>query len=605
MMRRRFSKAEKLALSVVQDVDHRGMHADHVVPFSKGGPTDVINGQLLQPRTNQAKGDTFMELRSWQQKFLKLWRGNHHNGRPFLLVCTPGGGKTVAAMSAANMWREVARDRRLLVVVPTRNLREQWRAAACGFGVELQTKEFGISFKEGYQGAAVTYQSVAMNSLVFRKLASSASTMVVLDEPHHCGVNKGWGEAVEESFGSASERLLLSGTPFRTDGGAIPFVTYDADGRCVPDYLYGYPDALSDGVVRWLALDYGQGSSTILRDGVRETLDMNSSIPDEQAMASLRYFLHPDHEFIRETVVAAHEKLQSIRRTVPDAAAMAACMDQEHAQKVASVIRRCTGVEPAVIVSDDDKATGNVESFRSSRQEWVVSVRQVSEGTDIPRLQVLCYFTNYVTDMFFRQLIGRVSRVRNHVTDEMQLVDREAFVYLPSDPRLIRCAQNIEQAQRAAITPERLWENEPARREAGVARASTFLHGEHDGTEVRMVGNDVIPQQDVAIIDQIAGLGLTQQTAKEALAIVRSCGDVSPARQPTPNARSVSLEQECDKMRHLVNNTAFMWSKKSGISVKEVHGQFCREFGKAQKDFTLEELRTKYDRLKGLIREHH
>ena len=40
----------------------------------------------------------------------------------------------------------------------------------------------------------------------------------------------------------------MSGTPFRSDTRAIPFVTYAGD-EAVPDYEYGYGDALRDGRV--------------------------------------------------------------------------------------------------------------------------------------------------------------------------------------------------------------------------------------------------------------------------------------------------------------------------------------------------------------------
>lgn len=33
-----------------------GWHADHKQPYSKGGPTDTLNGQALCPKCDQQKG---------------------------------------------------------------------------------------------------------------------------------------------------------------------------------------------------------------------------------------------------------------------------------------------------------------------------------------------------------------------------------------------------------------------------------------------------------------------------------------------------------------------------------------------------------------------
>ena len=53
-----------------------------------------------------------------------------------------------------------------------------------------------------------------------------------------------------DAFERARFRLLLSGTPFRSDNTPIPWVDYDDDGVSRADYAYGYTDALLDGVCR-------------------------------------------------------------------------------------------------------------------------------------------------------------------------------------------------------------------------------------------------------------------------------------------------------------------------------------------------------------------
>jgi hypothetical protein len=77
--------------------------------------------------------------------------------------------------------------------------------------------------------------------------------MVILDEIHHAGDSRTWGDGVKSAFEPAVRRLMLTGTPFRSDENPIPFVTYERGGRAaaVPlGLVYGYADALRDGVVR-------------------------------------------------------------------------------------------------------------------------------------------------------------------------------------------------------------------------------------------------------------------------------------------------------------------------------------------------------------------
>ena len=80
----------------------------------------------------------------------------------------------------------------------------------------------------------------------------AADAMVILDEVHHAGHERAWGDGVFTAFELAAKRLSLSGTPFRSDSSKIPFVRYDATAEgdlAHADYTYGYGDALRDGGV--------------------------------------------------------------------------------------------------------------------------------------------------------------------------------------------------------------------------------------------------------------------------------------------------------------------------------------------------------------------
>jgi len=569
---RLFSKKQKQAVELVTGRDGEG---DHVIPHLIGGQTSVENCQLLATSTNRKKGSFVFKPRRWQVEFFRQWAARAL--KAFLAIVIPGGGKTMAALEVARTWMLAAVDRRIIVVVPTDNLREQWREEAVKFGIELQTKEFGTNFKHGFQGGVVTYSLVASQPLLFRKLCSVAPTLVIFDEIHHCGEDASYGKRIKEAFELAEERLLLSGTAWRSDGTQIPWVQYDGNGFAVADYSYDYPHALNDEVVRFLVFDYSRGTITHDITGQSQTLSSESS--EDEAARVLRRLLDARGEFVREQIKQAHRKLMDVRASYPDAGALAACIDQSHAVMVAEVIRQVTGCEPSVIVSDSDIENDTVRSFRDSSKEWIVAVRKVSEGTDIKRLQVLCYLTNTTSELFFRQLVGRVSRYRG-------LEDREAYVYLPADPRLIACAQNIENAQVQALKNQR--DSDAPDHQIGDFESGTLFDSfstAHDGTDIVLIGSEAVSEDVAKRIQQIAEATATPM--QKVLEIMQHLGtDVRPAQPPSANVSS--KEEVMDSLRRKCQSQAFRLSKLAKCEVQEIHGRF-----KPQKDMTEDELRRK------------
>lgn len=573
---RRFSKKQKQAAELVQG---RSGEADHINPYSRGGDTTVENCQILGATANKMKSAFQFNARKWQSEFLREWE-NRESHQPFMLIAIPGGGKTMAALEACRRWMAAGADRRVIIVVPTDNLREQWKDEASKFGISLQTKEFGTDFKHGFQGGVATYHLVANQPLLFSKLCSVAPTMVVFDEIHHCGDEAHFGNGITSAFGLAKERLLMSGTPWKSDGRAIPFVKYDGNGYAVGNFSYDYPRALDEDVVRYLVFDHAKGRIT--NDCTGETETLSKDINDNDARQRLKKILDPDGDYVREQIQSAHRKLTECRKTIPDAAALAACIDQYHAVKVASLIREVTGCEPSVIVSDTDVENDSVRKFRKSKKEWLVAVRKVSEGTDIKRLQVLCYLTNTTSELFFRQLVGRVSRVRD-------MEDFEAYVYLPADPRLIRCAQNIENAQVQALLDQSERETrELNERQQGEFKFDSYTTS-HDGTDVVLIGSERVPLSEAKEIERVAeAVGLSMQKVMQVMALTQG---KTFAQEKVTNAESCK-EDRMDNLRKKCNRAAFRLSKLLDVDVKGIHGKF-----RPQRDMTEQDLQTKLDQL--------
>ena len=259
-------------------------------------------------------------------------------------------------------------------------------------------------------GIVVTYQQAAMQPLALRALAGDA--FVILDELHHAGDDRAWGAGIRDAFAQAPRRLALSGTPFRSDTAAIPFVTYDEFGQAHPDYEYGYGQALGDGsVVRPVYFPRIDGHMEwVGPDGTRVAAGFDDPLDAARSAQRLRTALSLGGEWLPAVLDQAHAQLTAIRTAQPHAGGLIIAMDHEHARGIVELMRRRHGVTPTLVLSDDAGASARIDHFAEGSMPWIVAVRMVSEGVDIPRLRVGVFATNTATELFFRQATGRLVR---------------------------------------------------------------------------------------------------------------------------------------------------------------------------------------------------
>jgi superfamily II DNA or RNA helicase len=390
-------------------------------------------------------------LRGWQRR--ALVRYLTAKPRDFLLVATPGAGKTAFALRIA---AELLADRSvdtITVVVPTEHLKTQWALAAAADGIALDPKfrNSAAHTSTEYHGIVVSYAQVASHPTRHRVRTESRRTLVIFDEIHHGGDAKSWGDSIVEAFGDATRRLALTGTPFRSDDAAIPFVRYEPDGngvlRSAADHTYGYADALADGVVRPVVF-LAYSGETRWRDSAGEEYAARLGEPAsiEHTARAWRTALDPAGEWMPAVISAADTRLRQLRDGgVPDAGAMIIATDQKAARAYAVLLKRLTGEAPTVVVSDDPGSSDRIAKFSAGSSRWLVAVRMVSEGVDVPRLAVGVYATSASTPLYFAQAIGRFVRSRRP--------GETASIFLPSVPSLLQLASELE-AQRNHVLGE-------------------------------------------------------------------------------------------------------------------------------------------------------
>ncbi|MCG5459314.1 DEAD/DEAH box helicase [Micromonospora sp. PSH03] len=386
--------------------------------------------------------ETFPALRAWQRKALVEYL--RRRSEDFTAVATPGAGKTTFALRIAAELLGDGTVEAVTVVAPTEHLKNQWADAAARVGVQLDAafRNADLHSAADFHGAVVTYAQVGMAPQVHRRRTMTRRTLVILDEIHHAGDSRSWGDGVKNAFEPAVRRLMLTGTPFRSDDNPIPFVSYERGGdgllRSRADSVYGYSDALRDGVVRPV-LFLAYSGETRWRTNAGEELAARLGEPMTQDLVAQawRTALDPAGDWMPQVLRAADARLTVLRNAgMADAGGLIIATDQQTARSYAKLIEQVTGEKAAVVLSDDQGASARIATFAASDQRWLVAVRMVSEGVDIPRLAVGVYATSASTPLYFAQAIGRFVRARRP--------GETASVFLPSVPHLLGLASEME-----------------------------------------------------------------------------------------------------------------------------------------------------------------
>lgn len=589
-----------------------GWHGDHIVPFSEGGPTDVLNGQALCGPCNIEKGarmagqwPSSIVLRKWQEEAFRTYRA--HPRRDFLMVATPGGGKTMAALKIASERLLEGSSQRVAIVCPTQHLKDQWAAAANCVGINLDP-EFSGYLTSDFVGVVATYQQVAANPQPFRTMCQRP-TLAILDEVHHAAdaEDMAWGNALRVAFDPAAYRLLLSGTPFRSDNNPIPFVTYENDASRA-DYTYGYGDALADDVCRRVLFPSYETRAKWFAHGRRREATFADSLSREASAQRLNTVLRSDSEWVAKVLADANARLMAIRSDDhPEAGGLIVTKDKYNAAMYADRLKRITGHEAIVVTSDDADASSRIKAYAASRDAWIVAVKMISEGVDIPRLRVCVFASNVQTEMYFRQVVGRIVRAQPH------LGVQDGYMFIPSDPVLIEYAEKIKEEREHTLEQE-IEEALRAARDLGEGAgddkvASPFVPIQADG-----MAHDTIVDTD----------RVTSTQRQEAEQLCRQCGfppgfdpallalalQADRSKRPTPHAQHAAqpvaqtpAHETRAALRKAVHKLAGRLAAIKEVKHEVIFGQLTDFDGQTAKSATIAQLEKRVSLLQARIQE--
>lgn len=441
-------------------------HSDHIVPFSKSGKTILVNGQAVCAACNLKKGATAMELREWQSKALTKalhWLVEEAKDRHFLINAAPGAGKTIAACSIAKALFDQGLVDRVIVVAPRVEVVRQWAKDFHFVTGKFMGKVTSTEDKIEYDVCA-TWAAVEGLKDAFQAVCNVSRVLVICDEHHHAAVSAAWGKSADSAFTAAKYVVVLTGTPIRSDDKASVWLAYDDAGAIDhPEdgtYTLTYGEAVDLGYCRPATFHRHEGRFTVDLEG-GENIVVTSKQPAQLTpelsripglQAALNFYklaLKPQFEADSKTpridgyqgtmVEWASDKLNDLRYRMPNAGGLVIAPSIEMAQYMAKLLERMEGEAPTIVHTQAPNAETRIESFRHTEKRWLVSVAMISEGVDIKRLRVLIYLPNALTELAFRQAVGRV--VRSAGPDD----DTRAYVIMPSFETFEIFARRVEE----------------------------------------------------------------------------------------------------------------------------------------------------------------
>ncbi len=540
-------------------------------------------------------------LRGWQRRALVEYL--RRRGEDFLAVATPGAGKTTFALRiAAELLADGTVDA-VTVVAPTEHLKSQWAASASRVGIQLDPsfRNADVHTAADFHGVVLTYAQVGMAPQVHRRRTLARRTLVVLDEIHHAGDSRSWGDGVSAAFEPAVRRLALTGTPFRSDENPIPFVRYERCGdgalRSRADTVYGYADALRDGVVRpVIFLAYSGETRWRTSAGDELAARLGEPMTQDLVAQAWRTALDPKGDWMPQVLRAADARLLAKRAGgMADAAGLVIASDQQTARAYAKLLEQVSGERAVVVLSDDAGASERIAAFATSEQRWMVAVRMVSEGVDIPRLAVGVYATSASTPLYFAQAIGRFVRARRQ--------GETATVFLPSVPGLLGLASEMEsqrdhvlglrgqgdglddellaRAQRdeqASGELERRFEALSATAELdqvifdGASFGTPVLAGTPEEEEYLGLPGLLTPDQVATLLTKRQAEQVAQQRRRAATATVSVAQPASPAGPRSAGERRIHLRRQLNALVAAHHN-------RTGLPHGKIHAELRRRCG--------------------------
>lgn len=379
------------------------------------------------------------QLRSWQKACLQALNESFNNGKEhFFCLAATATGKTLMAAEFARRLVEKDEIDTVLVFCPSLEIQKGIQST---FSKQLQT-----AFDGGMHaaGRVMTYQAMLFQPEGFWEVLANHRTLIIFDEIHHCAGTQysktnSWGNQILNLIaGDARFILCLSGTPWRSDQLPITTALYHNNTKIQCDFNYGIKMAVEDGVCRVpniTLIDNAKINVTTKSLG-KKTFD---SIADALINSDLKYsdILH-NLTAQRYILKSGIDKLNRFRAEDPNAGGLVVASSVTHAVQLAELLQYELKQSVLIVSYVHPNSSANIDQFKTSTTQWIVSVGMISEGTDIPRLKVCCFLSKILSEMNYRQVLGRILRKTKPAS-----TTESAWMFSFAEPSLVHHAKQL------------------------------------------------------------------------------------------------------------------------------------------------------------------
>lgn len=370
-----------------------------------------------------------MILRNWQSECVAIAFDRFRNKQKhFMVLATPGAGKTIMAASLAKKLFDEDLIDFVVCFAPSVSVQTSMQET---FSRVLAKPMHG---KLGAAGGVFTYQYLTSSKNADWSFLENSRVLAVFDEIHHCGgqdveLSNAWGREVLTTISNnASYIMAMTGTPWRTDQTPISLARYiEPDFNIQLDYAYTLAEAIRDNVCRVPEISLIDNDNLIVKQKSFTSLSAAIGQSDLQYGKILN-----DIGALKYALSLGVSKLDKARAEQPNAAGLIVASSIEAAIRIRDILTNKLQQTAVLVTYKENNPQELIERFRTSNIHWIVSVAMVSEGTDIPRLRVCVHLSNVRTELFYRQVLGRIlrqmpnipNRIANFITfAEQSMID--------------------------------------------------------------------------------------------------------------------------------------------------------------------------------------
>ena len=374
------------------------------------------------------------ELRHWQKVAMKRWFENSNRG---CIEVATGGGKTTFAIAAYAELLKKKPDLKIVVVVPTTALADQWFV---NFEEDLginETEITNLTTTNLKPSKKVNIVVINTARSFNEKCQDSENIFLVLDECHRAG-------SLENSkalFSNTYATLGLSATPFREfDDGFKSFIEPKI-GPVI--FSYSLDDAIRDGVltsmkitnIRIPLLESEQSEFNELSGKIASAFSQDADQNIIDSLLRKRARLYNNAFYRIPTILSVLEGFRGERCLVFVESIGAA----EEAKKLLDEQQHSVTIYHSQL--SDSIRRSNLRLFRKGVFEVLIACRALDEGFNVPEARIALIGAGTSSK---RQRIQRMGRVLRSMTGKENAEVITIYATDVEEARLAQESQNLK-----------------------------------------------------------------------------------------------------------------------------------------------------------------